>query len=278
MKIQIKPILYKIEKSVKCFRKDRNSFGLSYKLWHKKNRDMFKKLKKFKSIHKGESCFIVGTGPSLKLEDIEKIKHTNAKCFGVNTLYKIYENTSWRADYYCIIDPTTYSAIRDGVKKYHTNSLFIAGNRIFEENIDINRFALNCSSFYRLAYKEYFGATEFSTDLCNEIYDGASVVYAALQIAVYMGFKDIYLLGVDCNYEKNSILHSKTLAYGKDYKYNWTKQTGLTMIECFKVAKEYADKNNVHIYNAAAGGMLEVFPRVGLDDAIRRINDYKRFS
>lgn len=83
-----------------------------------------------------------------------------------------------------------------------------------------------------------------------------------------MGFKTIYLLGVDCNYDKNIKLHSDSLEYSKDYKYNWTRQTGLTMIEGFKVAKKYADEHGINIYNATRGGMLEVFPRVNLEDVV----------
>lgn len=254
-------------KAVKCFRKDKGSFGISYKIGHIANKKTYEKLIKYKDMYEGESCFIVGTGPSLELDDVNRLK--GKLCFGVNTLYKIYDKTDWRADYYCVIDPTTYSGIGEEVKKYHKDTLFIAGNRIEETDEKINQFSLKCSSFYKIPYLDYFETPcSFSSDLCNEIYDGASVVYAALQIAVYMGFKNIYLLGVDCNYNKDFMLHSKSLEYNKDYKYNWTQQTGLTMIEGFKVAKKYADQHGINIYNATRGGMLEVFPRIKLDDVV----------
>ena len=44
----------------------------------------------------------------------------------------------------------------------------------------------------------------FSEDVARVVYGGATVTYACIQIAVYMGFKEIYLLGVDCNYCKGS--------------------------------------------------------------------------
>lgn len=40
------------------------------------------------------------------------------------------------------------------------------------------------------------------------------------------------------------------------------------MIEGFKVAKKYADEHGINIYNATRGGMLEVFPRVNLEDVV----------
>ena len=43
----------------------------------------------------------------------------------------------------------------------------------------------------------YPGYPKFSDDLTEGIYSGTTVLYAMFQIAVYMGFKNIYLLGVD---------------------------------------------------------------------------------
>ena len=258
----------RLNKSIRCFRKDHGSFGISYTVVKLCNKELYSKLHKFKDIHKGQRCFIVGTGPSLTLEDVESLKGEYS--IGVNTLYKFYNKTDWRANYYCVIDPNTYGAVGQCLKKYHTDNLFIAGNRIKETDNSINKFSLECSSFYRIPYPQYFDTPcDFSSDLSDEIYDGASVVYAAIQIAVYMGFKEIYLLGVDCNYNKNIVLHNSDLGYGKGYKYNWTKQTGLTMIEGFKVAKKYADEHGIKIFNTTRGGMLEVFPRADLDKVVR---------
>ena len=267
MRNSIKSLFVIIDKSIRCFPKDRGSFGISYKLQWKKQKNKYRNLEKYKDIYKGKKCFIVGTGPSLSLDDINKLKGSYS--IGVNTLYKLYDKTDWRANFYCIIDPTTYASIGEEIKKYHSDTLFIAGNRIKEKDPQINKFSLECSSFYRVNYPQYFDTPcEFSGNLSNEIYDGASVVYAALQIAVYMGFKDIYLLGTDCNYNTDVNLHGKSMEYKDSYKYNWTKQTGLAMIECFKTAKKYSERNKINICNATRGGMLEVFPRVNLDDIV----------
>ena len=264
---QIKARIYRIKQSIACYKKDNKAFGISYRLWHKKNAASLSVLSRYKNLYEGESCFIVGTGPSLRLEDIEKLN--GCITFGVNTLYKLYDKTDWRASYYCVIDPTTYDSIKDDLKKHHKDTLFIAGNRINETNNKINQFALNCSSFYRIRYPDVYGPTSFKCDLSDEIFDGASVVYATLEIAVYMGFKNIYLLGVDCNYDKGALLHNSLVEYKIDYKYNWTVQTGITMIQCFEVAKKYVDSHGINIYNATRGGMLNVFPRVDFDEVIK---------
>ncbi len=245
--------------------KDRKALGVSF--WFYNCRMPCKNLKRYENIHEGEQCFIVGTGPSLTTEDVDKLKGYIS--FGVNTLFKVYGETNWRADYYCIIDPKTYSNIRQQLEDNNVDNIFIAQNRM-RTGFNVKNcipFNLECSSFYKLLFPNFMHSMKFSKDITKCIYDGASVVYATLQLAVYMGFKDIYLLGVDCNYD-TTVVHAGGLDYSKDYDYMWTKQTGITMIEGFKVAKEYADRHGIRIYNATRGGMLEVFPRVNLDEVI----------
>ena len=55
-------------------------------------------LKKYKNIHKGQRCFIIGTGPSLSVEDLEKLK--GEITFGSNRIFEIYSQTDWRPTYY----------------------------------------------------------------------------------------------------------------------------------------------------------------------------------
>ena len=61
-----------------------------------------KKLSELKGCHKGQRCFIIGNGPSLKAEDLDKLQ--NEICFASNMIYKIYDQTSWRPTYYCNSD------------------------------------------------------------------------------------------------------------------------------------------------------------------------------
>ena len=147
------------------------------------------------------------------------------------------------------------------------NNIFFPINRIKEDISNGIPFFLECSDFYKMYASPPLNFTKFSDKASKVVYDGASVVYAAMQLAIYLGFNEIVLLGVDCNYDKNKITHGAGLDY-TDYKYNWTKDTALTMIEGFKVAKDFADTHNIKIYNATRGGMLEVFERVKLEEML----------
>ena len=61
-------------------------------------------LLKFKDIHKGKRCFIVATGPSLRVQDLDKLHENGEICISMNRIFNIFDKTQWRPDYYMIGD------------------------------------------------------------------------------------------------------------------------------------------------------------------------------
>jgi hypothetical protein len=89
-----------------------------------------------------------------------------------------------------------------------------------------------------------------------------------IQFAAYMGFKEIYLIGVDCNYSKDNSTISADSYFDKRL-FNSGRQYAAPEVDtnmlAFARAKEVCDKEGIHIYNATRGGKLEIFPRIDLD-------------
>lgn len=108
-----------------------------------------------------------------------------------------------------------------------------------------------------------------------DIYWGGTVAYTAMQMAVYMGFKEIYLIGVDHNFRvsQDSNGNIKVDNSVKDYfcdNYNSDKDELYipnlnNSTKAYMAAKKYCDEHDVTIYNATRGGKLEVFERVDFD-------------
>ena len=57
------------------------------------------------------------------------------------------------------------------------------------------------------SHKKYH--SKFSDNAFEVVYSGYTITYSLIQLAVYMGFKEIYLIGVDCNYSSNKNNHFK---------------------------------------------------------------------
>ncbi len=223
-------------------------------------------LKKFKGIHEGERCFIIATGPSLNMEDINMI--SNEYTFSVNSIIKMFNNTSWRPTYYCISDRNVWNTLHTEVEKADLDYVFFEGS-YGEYNNN------NGIPFYQCSYPRFFelsgiGSQIFSDDISRVIYAGSTVVYTVLQIAVYMGFKKIYLLGTDCNYSISGNNYSTLTNYDlkEPSAARKTKENGSFVNNIFSdyyCAKDFAKNHGIEIYNCTRGGMLEVFDRIELE-------------
>lgn len=228
-------------------------------------------LARFKDIHKGKRCFIVATGPSLRMEDVDRLK--DEYTFGVNSCLTMYDKTNWRATYYGIVDSNTVSIMGDRLKTneipyfFYTDydATYDGSNGIAFPKDDADNIMTN--TFWKKLFPKKFPETDFSGDITEVVYTGKSVVYAMLQIAAYMGFSEIYLIGVDCNYAQPK-MYSDNVTY-VDFKTKWTQEQlrrqGNQMLPQYEIARKYADEHGFKIYNATRGGQLEAFERVDFD-------------
>lgn len=213
------------------------------------------KLEDFKNIHREGRCFLVATGSSLMMEDLALLKKHNEICFSMNSIFRAFDKTKWRPDYYVVSDRQ-----------------FAAENRkiIDSLNIPYKFVADQCDDFWKYGHESsvmmyHLGASDccydFSEDISRVSYAGYTVAYVCLQMAAYMGFKEIYLLGTDCNYNKGS----KNNHFMEEMKPDYTNHNEDKMLLAYQTAKQYADAHGIKIYNATRGGMLEVFERVDFD-------------
>ncbi|MCU9612318.1 DUF115 domain-containing protein [Caldibacillus lycopersici] len=226
---------------------------------------LFERLKLLKNIHKGDRCFIVATGPSLTISDLEKLK--NEITFSMNSIVLAFNETDWRPTYYGIQSLHVYRKLERQIENIDTKGVFIADRlaRCIQvpESLKTFIFPLNVLNHNKEG-KKY--STKFSDDPFKVVFDGYSITYSLIQIAVYMGFKQIYLLGADSNYASNSNHHFIDYGHGDPN----VSIAGEKMISAYKVAKRFADHHNIKIYNATRGGMLEVFERVDLDAVLKK--------
>lgn len=215
------------------------------------------KLLKLKDVYKkNRKCFIVATGPSLQVDDLDILARKNIFSFGVNSILKIKEK--WIPNAYVASDSNFISNNKRLIEEYNCNIKFIGDScKEYWEKEQNGSYKIHVTTAGDLI--------DFSEEIEQKIYGGygskGTVTYVCIQLAVYMGFSEIYLLGVDCNYVMGS---RKNHFIEEDVEDN--KNHGEdAMIKAYKYAKRYADAHGIKIYNATRGGMLEVFERVNFD-------------
>jgi len=218
---------------------------------------------KFHNIHKGKRCFIVANGPSLKMEDLDKLRFQGEICMAVNAIFKAFTMTDWRPDYYFIDDFVGIILWKEAILQMNVKEKFISDMAWY---FDKKELAENMHIFH--GYTEYSNTEEimFSDDFSQCGYVAGSIVYdGALQMAAYMGFDEIYIIGADCTVEETQEKQHFVKDYSDD---KFSKFYGLDIQGIFRAyesAKKYADAHGIKIYNATRGGKLEIFPRVDFD-------------
>jgi hypothetical protein len=108
----------------------------------------------------------------------------------------------------------------------------------------------------------------FSHNIQNVVYSGQTVAYSMIQFAAYMGFTEIYLMGIDCSYSINNNAVSGDSYFDKkmfDPKKPHNLPEVDTMLLSFEQARKTCEPMGIRICNAARGGKLEIFPRVDFD-------------
>lgn len=227
-------------------------------------------LDNLKNVLNSRRAFLIGNGPSLCIEDINKLK--SEVCFGCNRITELYKSTSWRLTGYFFADPIF---INSTIKKYEDILTICNENTYVFTSILSNVYEKWRGDFNNLFFVRTKRTSEnkFSEDIKEGLAAGGTSLYDLLQIMVFMGIKEIYLLGVDFSFHKEAFKNGE-VKVNENIK-NHPKEIGQDVqgiyyvdqiLEGWKFAKKYADSHGIKIYNATRGGKLEVFERVNFDD------------
>jgi len=217
-------------------------------------------------------CFIIGNGPSLNYTDLSKLR--DEVTFGVNGIFLKFKDMGFRTTFYIVEDHLVaedraerINTLRGMVKLFPINLAYC-----LDEGPDTIFF----NHRQRVSYPHGF---DFSTDASHITYTGCTVTFTCIQLAYYLGFQEIYLVGVDASYalpattEKRdsygvSVLdmaeddpnHFHPDYFGKGYR--WHDPQVDKMVAAYEEARRVTEAQGVKIRNATVGGKLEVFERV----------------
>lgn len=237
--------------------------------------------------HKGETCFILGSGPSIQQQDLTKLAgktvitqnhfHSHKDIGIINPRYHVvvpkYQSTNFDADWEKWLLsmneklPKTTEFIFDKNTKYLIDKL-----KLFENRVWYIRQGYNCMLIRQAPY-----------NLTRSLMAVPTVLPECLAVAIYMGFAKIYLLGFDMNQpfiasqKKNVRFYSSspiiTNRAEKELDEAAMKQ-GFVWINYWfiwcqcNMLNQIARKKGIEIINATQDGLLEMFPRANFEEII----------
>ena len=120
----------------------------------------------------------------------------------------------------------------------------------------------------------------FQYDLTRPMVVGATVTFVALQLAYYMGFQQVCLVGLDHNYKEKGI-PSKTETrrpeqdeshFHRGYfpqGYKWQLPDLLRSELEFSITREAYEADGREVLDATIGGKCQIFKKVDYQDLFR---------
>ena len=238
-------------------------------------------IQKFQNKHEDERCFVFGSAPSIEENDIHKVLDEHcfvANWFPIHYLYKDMEKA-----YHCISSPTPWWSGRLSPSFYHLSKSNQKAIRFWDSSF----FFVNQKYHYfkedELNYVKLIPRNDetvipnLQLDIQNPVWVmGTVILDIILPVVYYMGFKEIYLVGCDCDFHLDEHPDwSNVHFYNLNWMPLWLQQhlrsgqsEGLkphSLDNEYLAFKKYFEKNNRKIFNATTGGTLDVFERVDYD-------------
>lgn len=231
------------------------------------------RLRKFKDIHKGEDCFILGNGPSLNRMDLAPLSKYHT--FGQNKIFLIFDKVDLNLSYLVSVNPLV---IEQSAREFENMSCpvflsYTASKGVVAEKSHIQRLhTLNIWSFYE--------------DISQPICEGNTVTFVSMQIAYYMGFRRVFLIGVDHSFKQSGASHEVQTYEGDDENHfhpdyfkgqQWQLADVYGSEVSYNLANYFYQKDGRQIFDATLGGKLEVFPKIPFEKALEIAKKKKRF-
>ena len=208
---------------------------------------------RFKNAHSGETCLVIGNGPSLKNVPLDFLRFYPS--FGSNRIWRIFQPT-----YYCCTDPLDLAKNRDVINAMTCPKFVRAGN-------DVDGYQLEV-----VLDNHHPAWLTFTYDpAVPPIYDGCTVTYIALQLAYYMGFTTVGLVGVDHRYTWKGDRFTQQVGDGNDPNHwaadyhlpgeIWQPPNLARNEVSYGIAQKVYSEAGRRIINLTEGSALSVFPK-----------------
>jgi uncharacterized Rossmann fold enzyme len=225
--------------------------------WRRKSRE---RMAEMHNIHSGERCFIIGNGPSLKHTDLTKLR--DEYTFGMNRIYLMFPELGFNTTYFTSINDLVIEQCAEEIAALPIPK-FIAwhSNRHFQRIPDDMIFL----------YTTYTGP-HFAYDMTRRIWEGATVTNVALQLAFYMGFEQVILIGVDHNFASKGEANKTVVSDGADPNhfdpryfgkgFRWQLPDLDTSEIGYAMARKTYESAGRQVLDATVGGKLTIFPKI----------------
>jgi 6-hydroxymethylpterin diphosphokinase MptE-like len=225
---------------------------------HPWRRESIQRLAALKDTRRGERCFVIGNGPSLKNTDMSLLRNENT--IGMNRIYLMFPELGFQTSYLVTVNDLVIEQCAEDLQK-----------------LDMPRFVswrsrkwLHPDPKLHFLHTTYTGE-KFAKNVTRRLWEGATVTYVSLQLAYHLGFEEVILIGVDHSFASKGKPNTTVVSQGDDPNhfspgyfgkgFRWQLPDLDTSEIGYQRARLAFETDGRRIVDATVGGKLQVFPK-----------------
>ena len=153
------------------------------------------KIKSLKNKYNSKRCFVIGNGPSINKMNLNLMKNDVVIC--ANSFFLKFKDLKFIPDYITVED---HLVAEDNYEVFNNLKEI---KKIYP--IDLKKILSKDDNTYFIELRRAFNNKKKDGNFKFNNYDeiffwGGTVLYMNLQLAQYLGFEEVYLIGVDLSY------------------------------------------------------------------------------
>lgn len=229
------------------------------------------RIERFRAIHRGQTGFLLGNGPSLNQVDLGRLH--GASVIGTNKIFLKIDRSGLRLAYYVAVSREKIGANASGIADL--DAVCFLSHQHWDRSLLPE--ADNRIPVFTVGDIGTPGSgSVFQDDLTRPVPIENTVTFVALQIAYFLGYAKIVMLGFDHRFdaahEPNVMVRASTGCsdhFDPDYHRGEAHHTpdSASYEAAFDKAGERFEAAGRCIVNASPDSALSAFPRIALSDA-----------
>ncbi|HVP21129.1 MAG TPA: 6-hydroxymethylpterin diphosphokinase MptE-like protein [Anaerolineaceae bacterium] len=236
--------------------------------FHPWRRESIHRLAALRDTHRGERCFIIGNGPSLKNTDLQKLK--SEFTIGMNRIFLAFPEIGFKT--------SVLLSVNDLVVEQSAQEI---------QALEIPRFLswrarrwIRPDDTLHFLYTTYTGP-KFARDVTGRLWEGATVTYTALQLAYHLGFATVILIGVDHSFVTKGKPNTTVVSQGDDPNhfdpayfgkgFRWQLPDLDTSEQAYWMARKAYEESGRRVIDATVGGKLQIFPKADYEGLFQKV-------
>jgi hypothetical protein len=214
-------------------------------------------LRQLHNRHKSQRLVLIANGPSIKHTDLSRVQGEVTMC--MNRFYIYFEQIGFIPNYLTCVEELVLEQFKDDFRKLPCETFF---NWRFHQDFPKAHFLKEAYTFNPF----------FQTNLLEPTHFGGTVTFACLQLAYFMGFQEVVIIGMDHSFkEKGTAATVEVRSYEKDESHfdpnyfpqgiKWKLPDLVKSEYGYSLARQAFEQDGRRILDATIGGKCTIFKK-----------------